>query len=73
MEAFIVVLDTPYFAVSDEAGRYVIHDVPPGTYTLVTWGQRLRRIEQSVTVTAGTATTVDLTLSRAARAPVERP
>jgi plastocyanin len=64
MEAFIVVLDTPHFAVSDESGRYVIRNVPPGVYTLATWGKRLRRVEQPVTVTAGTAVTVDLALSR---------
>jgi plastocyanin len=64
MEGFIVVLDTPYFAVSDKSGVYTIRHVPPGTYTWATWGKRLRPVKQTITVAAGTALTVDLGLSR---------
>jgi plastocyanin len=34
MGAVIAVLDTPWFAVSDAAGSFEIHDVPQGNYTL---------------------------------------
>lgn len=64
MEAFVVVLDTPYFAVTDSTGRFEIKNVAPGTYTLTTWGRRLKRVERPVTITAGAPVTVDLTLSR---------
>jgi len=64
MEAYVVVLDTPYFATTDRKGAYEIEDVPPGSYTLVTWSDRLKEQRQSITVTAGEATTVDLTLTR---------
>jgi plastocyanin len=64
MEAFIVVLDTPYFAVTDKAGRYEIKDVAPGSYTLTTWGRRLKKVEQPITVGAGAPKTVDLALGR---------
>lgn len=64
MEAFIVVLETPYFAVTDAKGAYSIINVPPGTYTLTTWGKRLKKVEQPITVTAGAPKTVDLTLGR---------
>jgi plastocyanin len=64
MEAFVVVLETPYFAVTDAAGRYTIGGVPPGSYTLRTWGRRLRPGERPVTIEAGTTTTVDLVLTR---------
>ncbi len=37
MEAYIVVLSTPYFALSDSTGKYEIENVPPGTYWLKTW------------------------------------
>ena len=64
MEAFVVVLDTPYFATTDEEGHFEITGVPAGTYTLITWGQRLKEAEQSVTVAAGQSVSVELTLSR---------
>jgi plastocyanin len=35
MSAWIYVFDHPYFAVTDEQGKYEIQDVPPATYTLV--------------------------------------
>jgi plastocyanin len=64
MEAFVVVLDTPYFAVTDAAGRYAISGVPPGNYTLRTWGRRLRPAERPVTIERGKAMTMDLALTR---------
>ena len=64
MEAFIVVLDTPYFAVTDAAGRFTIANVPPGSYTLTTWGKRLKKVERPVTVAAGAPARVDLAVTR---------
>lgn len=64
MEAFVVVLDTPYFAATDASGRFEIKGVPPGQYKLVAWSEKLKRQEREVTVEAGRAATVDLTLTR---------
>lgn len=64
MEAFVVVLDTPHFAVTDKAGQYEISNVAPGTYTLVAWSERLKEGKQEVMVEAGKPLKVDLTLSR---------
>ena len=40
MSAVIVVLKTPYFAVSDESGAVSIPDVPAGDYTLHVYHER---------------------------------
>jgi plastocyanin len=37
MAAYIMAIDSPYFAVSDETGAFTIRGVPPGTYTYRTW------------------------------------
>jgi plastocyanin len=37
MAAYVWAVDTPYFAVSDEAGAFVIPSVPVGTYTYHAW------------------------------------
>jgi plastocyanin len=42
MEAFVVVCETPYFAVSAADGSYEIKDVPPGKYTLKIWHEKLK-------------------------------
>jgi plastocyanin len=58
MSAVIVVLRTPYFAVSDSIGNYAIPDVPPGEYRLHVYHERalqqnLAAMEQTVKVPAG--------------------
>ena len=57
MSAVIVVLKTPYFAVSDESGSFEIPNVPPGEYRLRVYHERalpqtLDSIERTVSVTA---------------------
>jgi plastocyanin len=37
MAAYIVAVDTPYYATTDRAGRFAIPDVPAGRYTYRAW------------------------------------
>jgi hypothetical protein len=37
MAAWLYVHDSPYLAVTDEAGRYRIDGIPPGQYTVTMW------------------------------------
>ena len=62
MIAFIVVLDTPWFAVSDKAGAFTLNGLPPGTYTLGVWHEKLGSADFQVQVTAGQAAKADVTL-----------
>ena len=64
MEAFVVVLDTPYFAATDASGRFEIKGVAPGVYKLVAWSEKLKSAQREVTVESGKTLTVDLTLTR---------
>ena len=41
MNCIVLVLENPYFSVSDARGHYSITNVPPGKYTLVAWQERL--------------------------------
>jgi plastocyanin len=61
MHAYVGVLEHPFFAVSDEAGRFAIDQLPPGTYTLEFWHERFGTATQQVTVSA--QETRDLTFS----------
>jgi hypothetical protein len=50
MHALIGVLDHPYFAVSKDDGSFEIKNLPPGTYTIAVWQEKLGTQEQQVTV-----------------------
>jgi plastocyanin len=64
MLAFVVVLDTPYFAVTDAAGAFTIRSVPPGTYTLVVWHEKKDGLEKEVTVEAGKPLRLELVVEQ---------
>ena len=64
MGAWIAVIDHPYNAITDEAGSFVIENVPPGTYTLEIWHETLGSNTQSVTVAAGRATDASVELAQ---------
>src|SRR6266571_1875620 len=55
MEAFVVVLPTPYFAVTRADGSYAIPNVPDGSCTVKVWHPKLKGIEKAVTVAGATA------------------
>jgi plastocyanin len=52
MHAYLGVLEHPFFAVSDEAGRFAIDRLPPGTYTIEFWHERFGTATRQVTVAA---------------------
>jgi len=37
MNAEMFIAPHPYYAVTDESGRFEFNDVPPGTYQIVAW------------------------------------
>ncbi len=62
MEAWIVVAEHPYYAVTDEQGRFRLTDIPPGRYTLHLWHETLGEAEQEVTVKPKGEARVEFTL-----------
>jgi hypothetical protein len=54
MLGYVVALPTPYFAVTDEAGKWSIPDVPDGEYTLRIWHPRLKGTSKAIRVPAST-------------------
>ena len=58
MSGYIVVVPTPYFALTDKEGNYTIKNVPPGQYTLKTWSEKAQPTTQVVTVKADTVPAV---------------
>ena len=67
MSAYAGVLDHPFFAVTNEKGEFTIKDLPPGTYTIEAWHERLGTQTQTVTVGAGETKTIEFTFQRKRR------
>lgn len=63
MHCVVLVLENPYFAVADAAGKYSITNVPPGTYKLKAWHERLPADEQEIVVPTNGMVRADFVLT----------
>jgi plastocyanin len=63
MSGYVVVVPTPYFAVTDKEGNFEIKNVPAGKYTLKTWSEDGKPTTQAVDLSGATAT-VELTVRK---------
>ncbi len=59
MRSYIAVLKNPYFAVTGKNGSFDLKDLPPGSYTIQAWHEKLGSKIQKITVGAGETKTVD--------------
>jgi plastocyanin len=64
MEAYVVVLQNPYFAVTGSDGHYRIENVPPGAYSVGVWAAKGKAPVKPVTVAAATPAQIDFVLAR---------
>ena len=64
MKGYIAVLKHPYFAVTDKSGNFEIKDLPPGTYTITAWQEKMPPQSQKITVGAGEAKPLDFTFKQ---------
>jgi len=62
MKGFIVVVPTPYFALTSESGEYKIENIAAGSYSLTAWHEGSKN--QTVHVDVAGDTTADVALSR---------
>jgi plastocyanin len=56
MFAWVTIVDSPYFAVSDKDGKFTIKNVPPGKYTVEAAHRKLGSQTQEIEVKDGNAT-----------------
>ncbi len=63
MNAYIGVLDHPYFAVTAEDGMFDISTLPPGDYVLEAWHEELGTQTKNVTVATGQTAEVSFTFT----------
>ncbi|GIX48453.1 MAG: methylamine utilization protein [Candidatus Tectimicrobiota bacterium] len=64
MQAWILVAENPYYAITTADGSFTLTDVPPGTYTLVAFHHYTGAVEVPVTVTPNATTRVTVELKK---------
>jgi plastocyanin len=62
MQGWWYVTANPYYAVTDANGRFTIGNIPPGTYKLKVWQEKLGTASKQVMVKPGVTTTADFTM-----------
>jgi plastocyanin len=65
MNAYVGVLDHPYYAVTKDDGKFTLKDLPAGTYTIEAWHEKLGTQTQSVTLAAKESKDVTFTFKPA--------
>jgi hypothetical protein len=50
MSAWVVVLENPFFSVTNDSGAFEIHDLPAGSYKLVCWHERFGKQEKALDI-----------------------
>jgi plastocyanin len=74
MSGIILVLPTPYFATTDETGRFVLRDLPPGTYPLACWHELSQvKVEETAQQIQAGGNAAEVTFTLSLTIPRSRP
>lgn len=64
MSAYIVILENPYFVLTGPDGEFTINNIPPGTYKIKTWHEKLKEQEQEITLDKDESKNINFSLTR---------
>jgi plastocyanin len=64
MEAYVAVLQNPFFATTGSDGQFEINEVPPGSYMLAVWHAKAKAQAKPVTIDPAKPAVVDFVLGR---------
>ena len=59
MSVVVMVLDHPYFASPEDDGRFVLDNVPPGTFSIAAWHEQVGSNTQTVIVEPGATSHIE--------------
>ncbi|HJR61105.1 MAG TPA: carboxypeptidase regulatory-like domain-containing protein [Vicinamibacterales bacterium] len=68
MNAYVGVVEHPYFAVTTEGGKFELKNLPAGTYTVEAWHEKAGTRTQQVTIAANESKAIDFTFTSASPA-----
>ena len=64
MNAYVAVVDHPYYAVTGPDGSFKLANLAPGTYTIEVWHEKYDVQEQTITIADNEAKTLEFTYGR---------
>jgi plastocyanin len=59
MHSYVAVFKHPYFAVTGKDGSFNLESLPPGTYTIEAWHEKLGTVTQKITVGTNETKSID--------------
>jgi len=59
MRGYVAVFKHPYFAVTGKDGGFALNNLPPGTYTIQAWHEKLGTTTQTITIGANETKAID--------------
>ena len=59
MNAYVAVVDHPYYAVTGEDGSFTLADLPAGTYIVQVWHEKYGVMEETITIGDGEAKSLE--------------
>jgi hypothetical protein len=59
MRSYVAVFKHPYFVVTGKDGSFDLSNLPPGTYTVKAWQEKLGTVTQTITIGANETKAVD--------------
>jgi plastocyanin len=59
MRGYVAVFKHPFFAVTGKDGSFALNNLPPGTYTIQAWHEKLGTSTQKVTIGANESKNID--------------
>lgn len=63
MGAYVQVMSHPFFAVTGKDGKFTIDNLPPGTYEIEAWHEKLKTRTATVAIAGDEAQTADFSFS----------
>jgi plastocyanin len=64
MRGWVVVTESPFYAVTNDQGEFSLDNIPPGKYTLEVWQETLGTVTQEVVVRSKGAAAVTVTMPK---------
>ena len=64
MEAYVVVIDNPYFSKADDSGFFKISDVPPGKYNVKVWHPKRNAEDVSIVMPDSGSVEIEFALKK---------